>query len=199
MTLASINVRSNVKALERSLSEAARKQIPFATARALTLTAKLVQSRITREMPDIFDRPTPFTMRAVGVTPAKKTSLVATVFIKDAQAKYLEIEETGGTRTPAKTAFVLPAQIKRNTYGNIPRGALQRAKAKGNVFVGTVHGVGGFWMRTSKGGVRLLVEFKAKASYKPIFKFNERAEAAARRIFPARMRLSLDEAMGTAR
>ena len=199
MTLTSINVRADVKALERSLNDMARKQIPFATARALTTTAKLVQARLTREMPDIFDRPTPFTMRAIGVTSASKSNLTATVFVKDQQAKYLEIEETGGTRTPAKTALVLPAQIKRNLYGNIARGALQRAKAKSNVFIGTVHGVGGFWMRTNNGGVRLLAEFKAKASYKPIFKFNERAEQSVRRIFPSRLRLTLDQVMGTAR
>jgi hypothetical protein len=196
--MATINVSSNVKQVERSLNDIARKQIPFATARALTTTANLVQARITRELPTIFDRPTPFTMRAIGVTPATKTNQTAVVFVKDAQAKYLEIEETGGTRTPAGVALVLPGTIKLNMYGNMPKGALQRAKAKTNVFVGTVHGVSGFWMRT-KGGLKLLAEFKAKATYKPIFKFNERAEQSVKRIFPARLRLALDTALKTAK
>lgn len=196
--MATINVSSNVKAVSRSLNDIASKQIPFATARALTTTAKLVQARITSDLPTIFDRPTPFTMRAIGVTPATKASQTAVVFVKDAQAKYLEIEETGGTRTPASVALVLPGTIKLNMYGNMPKGALQRAKAKGNVFVGTVRGVSGFWMRT-KAGLKLLAEFKAKATYKPIFKFKDRAEESVKRIFPARLQLAIATALKTAK
>src|SRR5579864_8102126 len=140
-----VSVRSDWFKLRDTLNSFERTQLPFATAKTLTQTAKLVQTSITAELPSIFDRPTPFTQRALAIKPARKTDLTAEVNLRPIQAAYLALEETGGERLPKKTALVLPTDIQLNPYGNIPRGALQRLKGRGKsqVFVGMVRGVGG--------------------------------------------------------
>lgn len=196
-----LNVSADVRQLDRGLSDAARKQIPFAVARALTATADAARISITRRLPQTFDRPNPFTMRAVSIQPARKTSLTARVFVKDAQAKYLAIQETGGTQAPSKAAFVIPKAIGRNAYGNLPRGAIQRAKARKGVFVGKpVEGKqGGIWQHVKGGGLKLLAAFVKKTTYRPRFGFQVQAESVARRVFPAAMREALANAMRTAK
>ena len=52
--------------------------------------------------------PKSFTVNSVVAKPATKSTLSAMVFIKDKQAAYLALEETGGTREPKGTALVLP-------------------------------------------------------------------------------------------
>ena len=59
-------------------------QIPFATARALTVSAHAVNRDIqTRMRADIQGGPTPYTLRALEVEAANKANLTATVRLKD--------------------------------------------------------------------------------------------------------------------
>jgi hypothetical protein len=201
MSAAWVSLKSEWKAFGEQLDDLSREQLPYATARALTETARAVQRTITAELPSIFDRPTPFTMRALAIKPARKSDLTAEVFVKDIQAAYLKLEETGGTRTPKRTALVLPADIRLNQYGNIPRAALQRLKGRGKaaVFVGTVKGVGGFWQRGPLHSLRLLAAFKPAAQYKPRFHYRDRVAAAARAAFPPSLERNLTLALATAR
>jgi hypothetical protein len=60
-----------------------QKQVRFAAAKALTQTAKKVQTRLIAEMGSQFDRPTPYTLRSTFVKPATKTELSAIVGLKD--------------------------------------------------------------------------------------------------------------------
>ena len=107
------------------------KQVPFAVARALTLTAQQARDQITAELPSIFDRPTPFTEKGFAIKSATKTDFTSAVFAKDIQAQYLLHEEIGGERTPAENtriksrALVLPAKIERDAFGGIPSGAIK--------------------------------------------------------------------------
>lgn len=59
------------------------RQIPFATALALTRTAQAAQREVRQEMTRVFDRPTRFALNATYVKPAKRTDLEAAVFLKD--------------------------------------------------------------------------------------------------------------------
>lgn len=96
-------------------------QAVFATAVALTETAKQAQRQVASALPEIFDNPNPFTQRAIAALPAKKENLVATVLVKDQQAEYLGIQETGGVRTPKPGAPVfMPKNIRTDRYGNVP-------------------------------------------------------------------------------
>ncbi|MBX6382093.1 MAG: hypothetical protein IRZ07_03830 [Microbispora sp.] len=197
-----INVSVDIRKATRFLDDAARRQIPFATAKALTATADAARIAVTRSLPQTFDRPTPFTLRAIGIKAATKRDLTARVFVKDAQAKYLALEETGGTRTPDKgVALVMPKAVARNAFGNIPKGMLQRLKRQKNVFVGKPEGsnAGGFYRRLKNDKLQPLAIFFSKAVYRPKFGFKAQVETVARRVFPVALREALKQALATAR
>lgn len=85
-----ISVATDFNRFGAALGRLQREQLPFAAALALTDTARAAQAEVTRALPAIFAAkgrpPTPFTMRAVGVTPARKSDLRAVVFVKRLQA-----------------------------------------------------------------------------------------------------------------
>ena len=106
-----VSLTDNFSTLDRLLMVLERDQMPFAIARALTDMAQLGKATITREIPAIFSKggpPKPFTVNSLVARPASKSTLAAEVFIKDTQASYLQLEETGGTRSPRGAALVLP-------------------------------------------------------------------------------------------
>lgn len=138
-----LSMRDQFGLLERSLMLLARDQVPFAASRALNDCARAAQDAVNARMGETFDRPTPFTRRAV-VAPASlratKTNLAATITVRPLQAKYLEPEELGGERSPGANtrrpgaAIVLPgrallASPGLDSYGGIPSGALRKLKA----------------------------------------------------------------------
>jgi len=81
-------------------------QFPFATAVALTQTAKDAQPAVRTAMQQVFDRPTAYTLNSTYITPAKKTDPVpfADVFFKNETTKgtpaaaYIYPEVYGGQR-----------------------------------------------------------------------------------------------------
>lgn len=174
-----VSFRSNLEAFRRALDETGAREVPFAAARALTDTARDVETNTAKRLPKVFDRPTPFTLRGLFVKPARKARLVATVGFKDKQADYLALQETGGTRRPKGRALVVPASARVNRYGNLPRGAVRRALARPDTFSGTVRGVAGIWQRTRRGGVRLLVAYEDRARYEPRLGFDDGARKTA--------------------
>jgi hypothetical protein len=103
-----------------------QKQIAFATAVALTETAKKVKDEMPSIMERQLERPTPFTKSGLFVKAARKTNLEAVVGIKDIQAKYLQLNIEGGTRRPGKQGLKLPSAINLNEFGNIPRGVIRQ-------------------------------------------------------------------------
>lgn len=223
----SLDVRTNLNEFTRSLDAFAQKQVPFASALALTNLAKLVQRAETLALTQDLDRPTPFTQKAFSVIRATKASQTAVVFAKDIQARYLAPVELGSKQVVSKTALTLPVDIATNAYGNIPKGALQRLKGNPNVFVGKVmtkNGeVGGVWQRVGggsiatrktgairkghvmprsaddKGSLKLLIRFTAPTTVKPILHYRSRAATLIKANFEREMSAALAQAMRTAR
>ena len=72
-----------------------QKQLPFATALALTKLGKVIQSRTVEQMRDRLDRPTPFALNSIFASPAKKTVLQTTVGLKD--SNYNKSSQTSAT------------------------------------------------------------------------------------------------------
>jgi hypothetical protein len=209
MSLFEINIRTDVERFGKTLDDFARRQLPFATALAITALARKVQAAETAALPEVFDRPTPFTMRAVGVVPATKRKPEAIVFIKDIQAAYLAPYEFGGKQIPARpgnVAVLTPKAIRLNQYGNIPYGAVARLKGKGNTFVGAIKSksgetISGVWQRQPgpRGGrLRMLVRFTDPREVTKHFQYHARAEAIVRKNFEPEMRLALQRAIATA-
>lgn len=193
-----ISVRTDIKAAIAKLNRLQREQVPFATAKALTMTAKDAQSALDVAMETQLDNPTPFTKRAIGIERATKQNLTARVFIKPTQLAYLQWQVAGGTRGPKGRAIPIPQSVPLNQYGNMTRNKVKQLMARADVFSGTVRGVGGIWQRTKRGGVKLLIAWEPKATYKPRFKFYEVAKKTIRAKFSSNFQSSLAGALATA-
>src|SRR5690606_7438019 len=78
--------------------------VKAATVQALNWTAADAAEEVQHEMRKVFDRPTPYTIRGVGVWKAKPGSLVAAIGLKGAAGKgtpatkYLAPQVYGGER-----------------------------------------------------------------------------------------------------
>ena len=138
------DVRADLKDAMRMLDGLRKDQIPFATAYALTQTAKAAQRDVESVIKQVFNAPTPYTQKAVYVRTATKQRLYAEVKLKDYSPKgvpavrYLIHHITGGSRGHKgfenllmKQGLMLPGQYavptraaKLDAYGNVPRGTL---------------------------------------------------------------------------
>ena len=105
------------------------KQVKFATAVALTRTAKAVKDAVPAAMERELDRPTPFSKSGLYIQAARPERLQAVVGFMDRQAKYMAFQIEGGTRQAGPHGIKLPGNIQLNTFGNIPKGVIAQLKA----------------------------------------------------------------------
>jgi hypothetical protein len=120
-----------IKETQKMLDDLARKQIPFATAKALNAIAKEVKAAEVQEMKKVFDRPTPFILNGMYIFPALKTRQVVEVGFKDKQAKSIAPHIEGGDRPMKRSEILLGrrwwtpgAGARKNQYGNISSGQI---------------------------------------------------------------------------
>ena len=116
-----------VSAVQAHLKEV-QKQARYATAVALTKTARVVQTAMPAVMEREIDRPTNFTKNSLFIKKATPDNLTAIVGVKDRQASYLKYQIAGGTRMPGKRGIKLPGNIELNSFGNIPKGLTDKLK-----------------------------------------------------------------------
>lgn len=195
-----ISVETDLWRFRQTLDDLGRKQLPYAAVLALNETARFAAGELTRALPAIFERATPFTRRAIGVKGARKNNPRAEIFVKRLQARYLGIEETGGSRSWSPGAPILtPVNVRLNAYKNIPRGTLRKLLADPKrYFLGEVHGAYGVWERLAKDRVRLVVALRPRGTWRAKFGFGRRVDrAVAERFVPALSR-GLAKAMATA-
>lgn len=149
-----IDVRSNAVEISRRFQDMARKQVNYATARALSRTAVVVKAAEVREMKDVFDRPTPYTLNSVYVKSATKQNLSARVWLKDDTSKgtpankFLGPQIAGGLRglkrfekalrskgyLPDGMIAVPASGAKLDAYGNMDRGQIVQMLSYLNAF-----------------------------------------------------------------
>lgn len=150
-------VKVDLRDFKRGMTDLAKRQIPFATAQALTATARRAAEGWQEEMASVLDRPTPFTVKSVGVRAARKTTLIARVYLRDIAAEYLKPYVDGGQHfLGQKRGLLGPRNVPLNAYGNLPKSKLATLKAKPDVFVGPVTFksgavVNGVWQRGIRG------------------------------------------------
>lgn len=194
-----ISVKSNTKQVLKEIGRIGKSQIPFATAVALTKTAKSAQAALKKKVEEEIDNPTPFTKRGFRIKGANKRTLTSEVFIADIQSEYMRFAIEGGTRKPKKRVVIQPGVIKLNRYGNIPKGAIQRLYNKRNTFTATINGTAGLWER-SKRGLKLLIAFIDEQQYTGgQFSFEKTTYKTVDRVFNTHMKIALKRAIRTAR
>jgi len=223
-----ISVKSNIAAIQRQLSDVERKQIPFATAQALTAVARLAKTAEQKAMPQIFDRPTPFTVNSVAVKGATKSTQQAVVYIKDVAAAYLAPFEFGGQHKligSGRTWLNPKDRALLNKYGNLSTTTLNRLKGRPDIFIGTVQTrsgqkIGGVWQRpvkapkagaargprsTSMRGrnrsdhLKLLIRFGDAQPVKQHLEFGSRAQSVVESSFAVEFGKALARAVATAK
>lgn len=159
-----ISVQHNIMAVMPKLDQFTSRQAPFAIAKALTSTAKLVQGELTAALPTAFDRPSAWTRKAFAIKPARKDTLTSWVFAKDSQARYLRYGVQGGQRKvkgfekrfdalvkgeePTGKALVPMRNVKLDAQGNVSLATIKRLSQTnssgkvGRYFVGKPKGAG---------------------------------------------------------
>ncbi|HLN25017.1 MAG TPA: hypothetical protein VK558_13660 [Patescibacteria group bacterium] len=162
-----ISVKSDVKALQRALTDFAKKQIPFATANALNAVAKRVQAAGTKQILRVLPTATPFTQKSVKVRAARKSNLTAVVYMGDITASYLEPFEFGGKHSlGTKRGLLVPKNVAVNQYGNLAKNKLETLKGRQDIFVGAVTTKGGVvngvWQRVTDTSRASLLNAKGK-------------------------------------
>ena len=184
-----IDIRDNIKEVTRGLSSMQKKQIPFATMLALNDTAFALHKTYKKQTLQKFDSPTTFTQKGFRYDKAKKTNLVAVVYVDETREDYMKLEIQGGVRTPKHTAIVTPnkknsTDIDKYASGNITKGAYNKLKKnKAKYFFGKPkgnQGTEGIWERygresagTSTGQkIRQVARLsKRTKSYKALYPF----------------------------
>ena len=219
-----IDIRSDVKELTRSLNRIQRKQIPFATSKAINTLAFDVRKTLQDGLDIHLDRPTPYTKRGVQVEKSTKKDLKAEIGFRSntfgrgqgeiTQASYMKKQIEGGLRTPKTRSIPVPVpkNLKTNRYGSIVRGKIQKLLAdKDKYFSGVPKGIAdspGIWQRMpanskrkkNKGGkIRMVIAWEPKAQYSPRFPFNRIVEKTIRTNFRKRFDFELRKALATAR
>jgi hypothetical protein len=216
-----ISVKIDVAKALKSKSRFHRKQIPYATALGLSMTAKKVAKVEQCMMVKKLDRPTPFTVKGIKWQGAKKAdfkvgNLHARVYLMDKQARYLSYQIEGGTRTPSGKAISVPTRnLKLNKYGNMIGGKnrIKRLLNKKNTFQGTINGIAGIWQRalsrvsatgggygtTGQSGLKFLVAYESSVTYQPRFDFYEIGERSVRKNISIEMDKAVTRALRSAK
>lgn len=224
-------IKLEIKGLDKTVANLAgmSKQLRYATAVALTKTARAVANEMPAVLDKYLDKPTPFTKRGLFVTAANKQNLTAVVGFRDRQASYLKWQIEGGSRPPARKALKLPSAIRLDQYGNIPKGVIAQLVAvarkegqlkkrasrriavsnKLDLFYGDPKDVGGHKFppgiyKIVKQGVReqlvpLVVFPQRSARYKPRLPFRREAERVVEREWRRQFDAAFAEAVRTAR
>ncbi|MDY6790521.1 MAG: hypothetical protein SWH54_04550 [Thermodesulfobacteriota bacterium] len=194
----SINVKSNVKQFTRHLTRIEKKQVPFATARALTWTAQDVQKWLIKKIPSIFNVTKKWWLKqqptGIKIKPAKKNYLVSSIYTK---AYFANLQEEGGTKRPTRSKnLVIPTK-------KVPKSRRKAGGAavmlKGKKVFSTARGIyrrkGGKKSRT----IELLFHKERSANIKPRFNFRQTAHSIATRMFKRNFLRSLAGALKTRR
>lgn len=129
-----IKVEFDTRGVTRWLDDVQKRQIPFASALALTRLAEAAKAEMPQTLERILEAPKPFTTKSgVFVQRATKTSLASVVGFKDRQAAYLAPLLDGGRRKlkPAEQRFMgrpfVPGPgVRLDRYGNVPKALLVR-------------------------------------------------------------------------
>ncbi|MCA7985173.1 MULTISPECIES: hypothetical protein [Burkholderia] len=221
-----ISVADDIAKIRKSLTDLEKRQLPFATANALTALAKNAQAAEKEAMPEVFDRPTPFTVNSVAVRGARKSNLEARVFIKDIAAAYLEPFEFGGNHKllgSGRTWLNPKDKTQLNQYGNFSKTALKRLQARPDIFIGNIktssgETIGGVWRRppsarvtkvkgkrgsvvqgSPRGHLKLLVRFGDARPVKQHLEFGERAFEVVNDTFEREFEVAMNQAIATAK
>jgi hypothetical protein len=198
-----ISVQSDIEAARRKLSSITEaRQLRFATAVALTRSAREVQAEVRKNMPSRFTLRRDWVLKGIQVEKAKPADLVATVFSRDT---FMGLQEAGGPKSPLRNYLAIPTKAVRRTPRDIIRKA-DRPKAlgdkaevvevKGHKYLALKKARRG---RNGNGQLRLLYLLVPRAQIKARLGLAQDGMQVVRARFPDLLRQALAEAVARAR
>lgn len=193
-----ISVRSNVKEFTRKLDRIERRQVPFATARALTWTVQDAQKHIIDKIPSIFNRTKRWELKqqptGIKIRPATKARLIASVYTN---AYFAHLQEFGGTKRPnkGKNLLVPTDRVPKSRRKSGGAGVMLKQKKTFSTRSGVYRRKG----PKKRSVVELLYWRTKSADITPRFGFRRMAKKQARRRFDRNFARSLGKALATAR
>ena len=104
------------------LSDLQKRQVPFATAKALTQTAVAIQKEVKAQLPERFILRNNWVQQGIRIVAATKSRLRAEVYSRDA---FMGIQETGGDKRPKSGSnLAVPLAARRTKRGLINKADL---------------------------------------------------------------------------
>lgn len=191
-----------------ALSDLKRRQLPFATALALTRTAQAAQREIRAQLPSRFTIRNAYVERGVRIQAATKRRPQAVVFwrapggsARRSFAEALARQEEGGKKQPRARHLAIPRGVIRGAGGTITKAkrpeALLRQK---RVYVTEVRGGAGIFQRVGKSRPRLLYFLTPRtARIEPRWAFKDTAQRVARRVYRREFGRAYARALATRR
>lgn len=188
--MADFSIDLELSSALHGLDDLRRRQIPYATALALTRTAQAAQREIRSSLPQRFTIRSPFIERGVRVQAATKIRPEAAVYWRGPSgsrfAESLARHETGGRKVPARKYLAIPRGVKRGAGGKIPKGQRPAAVLRQKrTYSQDVAGGKAILRRGTKGAPPKLLYFLTPRAAKiaPEFHFRDTARAVAHRVW----------------
>ena len=196
-----VSIRNNIREVMRSLSSIEKKQVPFAASQAINDVAYgLARKQLPGEMDATFQGgATPYTKRAFKFTKSSKRDLRARVY---SEYPYMKLMVHGGQRLPkGRSIFIASDNIKRNKYGNVTRGKMQKMITDDKKYFSRDDKM---YERYGRNGskTRLAGVYKQSLTYRktlPLQKIGENYVRSRGVGFPARFNERLAQALRTQR
>lgn len=192
----------SIKKTARWLDSVGKKQLPFATALALTTTAKDVQRGEVKELHDKFTIRNKWPTRgpyAIKVLPAKKKKLTSIIYTN---ADWMPLHEFGGDKIPRGNHIAVPtSNVKRTKSGKISK-ANRPANLKRSFVLKQDNGQLGIWQRKGKGKrseIRPMYWLENRARIKAVWDWFRTGKKIIDRRFSRNFMLAFNKAMKTAK
>jgi hypothetical protein len=205
-----INIKADIRGVQRMLTDTAKKALPQAERAAVNALAFDVMRAERAGAKSLFANPRPFTVNGFLVDQAKpEAEPSALVYARPEVEKYLDPYEFGGNHVLPGQAALIPVDAAVDQYGQLAKGYMQRLVGRADIYVGTIKGVTGVWQRMnvtrtgdirikgrsrgqqyheSLGAIRLLIRFGNAVPVNKRLNFEIRARAIVAANFMLRFR-----------
>jgi hypothetical protein len=201
-----IRVTTDLSRFILAMNRTAERQVPFALARALTMTAQDAQADVKAQLPKRFTLRNNWVSSGIRIKPATKGTPEAIV---GSLEPFMERQELGGTKQArAHSRVAVPVNVKRSKRDRIPKGQ-RPAALKGQPRILSIRGSN---IVTTKGGagilrrvgrdrypLQILYWLKRGVRVQPRFGFKGTASNTVQRQFGDNFVKALADAMATAR
>jgi len=176
----------------KELTQFAKKQLPFITAKSLTNTAQASQAEVRKHIKEEFHirKKAGGFESSIRIKPARKTDLKSEIF---SMAAFASLQQVGGTKKARSGRLAIPlydniGDVKKQTARNNPSAYLA-----GNAFKMRTKSGQEVIAQRKRNGLRILYFLKRDADVEKRFEMTEKTTDVVKKQFPMIFRKNLRE------